>query len=141
MTTPMVDDTFAWPVRVYYEDTDAQGVVYYANYFRFMERARTEWLRKLGVDQELMLRDQRRMFVVVSLQADFVVAARFNDQLVVTAALANLTRASFDIEQKIYRDTVGGTLLLEGRIKAAFLDADSHRPQRIPASLFEGNQK
>ena len=65
----MSDKIFEWPIRVYYEDTDAQGIVYYANYFRFMERARTEWLRALGVDQSAMLENERRMFVVVSTNA------------------------------------------------------------------------
>lgn len=135
----MAAEDFEWPVRVYYEDTDAQGVVYYANYFRFMERARTEWLRALGVDQEKLLREERRMFVVTSMQADFRLPAKFNDQLIVTARLGGLTRVTFNIEQNIYRDDPERTLLLSGGVKAAFLDADSHRPQRVPASLFEGN--
>lgn len=128
---------FAWPVRVYYEDTDAQGVVYYANYFRFMERARTEWLRALGVDQRALLNDSRRMFVVTATRADFLAPARFNDQIVVTARLAGLARASFDIEQNIYRDSLDGELLLRGSVRAAYLDADTLRPLRVPASLFE----
>ena len=128
---------FEWPVRVYYEDTDAQGVVYYANYFRFTERARTEWLRALGVDQERMLNEDRRMFVVVNATADFISPARFNDQLIVTAALADLSRAAFDIEQRIYRDSTAGPLLLKSTIRAAFLDADTLKPKRIPRDLFE----
>ena len=135
----MSDDTFEWPLRVYYEDTDAQGIVYYANYFRFMERARTEWLRALGVDQVAMLENDRRMFVVVSTHANFVTPARFNDSLVVTARLSGLTRASFDIEQNIYREGSDRELLLKGGVKAALLDADTLRPSRVPASLFEGN--
>lgn len=127
-------EPFQWPVRVYYEDTDAQGVVYYANYFRFMERARTEWLRALGVDQERLLNVERRMFVVVSTSLDFLVPARFNDELVVTARLSGLTRASFDIEQNIYRD---GTLCCRGGVRAAFLNADTGKPLRVPAELFE----
>ena len=79
MTSQADSKPFEWPVRVYYEDTDAQGVVYYANYFRFTERARTEWLRALGVDQERMLNEDRRMFVVVNATADFISPARFND--------------------------------------------------------------
>ena len=128
---------FAWPLRVYYEDTDAQGVVYYANYFRFMERARTEWLRALGVDQRALLNDERRMFVVTETQAAFVAPARFNDQVVVTARLAKLGRATFDIEQNIYLDNLDGLLLLRGTVKAAYINADSLRPMRVPASLFE----
>ena len=128
---------FAWPIRVYYEDTDAQGVVYYANYFRFMERARTEWLRALGVDQRALLNEDRRMFVVTGTQAEFVAPARFNDEVVVTASLAGLSRATFDIEQNIYRDSLGGELLLRSRVQAAYLDADTLRPKRVPAALFE----
>ena len=126
---------FEWPIRVYYEDTDAQGVVYYANYFRFLERARTEWLRALGVDQVHMLRSERRIFVVVSTNADFIAPARFNDEIVATAALAGLARATFEIEQKIYR---GSQLLLQSGVKVALLDADTLKPQRVPRSLFEG---
>ena len=129
---------FTWPVRVYYEDTDAQGVVYYANYFRYTERARTEWLRSLGVDQSRLLDESRRMFVVVSVAADFVTPARFNDELVVTAALAGLSRASFDIEQRVHRASAEGTLLFRCSVRAALLDADSLKPQRIPKDLFEG---
>ena len=133
-------DIFEWPVRVYYEDTDAQGVVYYANYFRFMERARTEWLRALGLDQKKMLNEERRMFVVVSTRAEFVMPAQFNDELIVTASLGNLTRASFDIEQNIYRGSRDGELLLRGGVKAAILNADTMKPQRVSASFFEGKE-
>ena len=128
---------FEWPVRVYYEDTDAQGVVYYANYFRFMERARTEWLRALGVNQEQMLNDERRMFVVTKTELEFIVPARFNDRLIVTAGLAGLTRATFSIEQNIYRDDPERTLCCRGGVQAALLNADTHRPLRVPATLFE----
>lgn len=128
---------FAWPIRVYYEDTDAQGVVYYANYFRFMERARTEWLRALGVDQRALLHDERRMFVVTETQAEFIAPARFNDEIVVTAGLAKLGRATFDIKQNIYLDNLDGNMLLRSIVKAAFLNADTLRPLRVPAYLFE----
>jgi len=133
----MMTEPFEWPIRVYYEDTDAQGVVYYANYFRFMERARTEWLRALGVDQVAMMKELRRIFVVTETKAKFLVPARFNDQIVVTARLAGLTRATFDIEQNIYRDSLDGDLLLEGSVRAAYLNADTLRPSRVPASIFE----
>jgi acyl-CoA thioester hydrolase len=134
-------EPFAWPIRVYYEDTDAQGVVYYANYFRFMERARTEWLRALGVDQVALMQNERRIFVVTATTAEFLVPARFNDQIVVTASLAGLSRATFDIEQNIYRDDLGGQLLLKGSVRAAYLDADTLRPKRVPASLFEESKQ
>jgi acyl-CoA thioester hydrolase len=133
----MMTEPFAWPVRVYYEDTDAQGVVYYANYFRFMERARTEWLRALGVDQVAMMEQERRIFVVTETKAEFVAPARFNDQIVVTARLAGLTRATFDIEQNIYHDSLDGDLLLRGSVRAACLNADTLRTTRVPTSIFE----
>jgi len=128
---------FAWPVRVYYEDTDAQGVVYYANYFKFMERARTEWIRSLGIEQDQMLNEQQRMFVVVDTRADFLIPARFNDELAVTARLMSSARASFQIEQNIYRDNLDGELLIRGRTRAALLNAVTLKPVRLPASLFK----
>ena len=131
---------FAWPVRVYYEDTDAQGVVYYANYFRFLERARTEWLRSLGVDMVRLMAEERRIFVVAEVQARFLAPARLSDELVVTARLEKLTRVSFDIEQNIYRNSVGDEPLIAASVKAAYLDADTMRPKRIPTSLF-GEQR
>jgi acyl-CoA thioester hydrolase len=130
-------EPFAWPVRVYYEDTDAQGVVYYANYFRFMERARTEWLRSLGIDQPKLMYEERRIFVVTETKAEFIVPAKFNDELLVTARLLNLSRATFDIEQFIYRGSLDGELLCRGSVKAAYLNADTMRPVRVPASIFE----
>jgi acyl-CoA thioester hydrolase len=131
---------FELPIRVYYEDTDAQGVVYYANYFRFMERARTEWLRSLGVDMVRLQDEERRIFVVAEVQTKFHAPARLADDIVVTARLNSQTRVSFDIEQKIYRENTDGDMLISGIVKAAYLDADTMRPQRIPSSLFEGNQ-
>jgi acyl-CoA thioester hydrolase len=128
---------FEWPIRVYYEDTDLQGVVYYANYFRYMERARTEWLRSLGVEQDRLLTEERRYFVVVDTWAEFLRPAKFNEMLVATARLADMTRATFQIEQNIYRESVDGELLCRGRVKAACVDADTQRPLRVPVSLFE----
>jgi len=131
---------FTWPVRVYYEDSDAQGLVYFANYFKFMERARTEWLRSLGVEQDVLLHEKRRFFVVVEAQADFLLPARFNDELIVTAALVSSARASFLIEQKIFRDSPDGELLCRGTTRAAYLDADSLKPARLPDTLFKEYQ-
>lgn len=131
------DSPFSWPIRVYYEDTDAQGVVYYANYFKFMERARTEWIRSLGIEQDVMLSEQRRMFVVVDTQAEFRSPAKFNDQLLVTASLRSQARASFVIGQEVYRDSLDGVLLCRGDIRAAFIDADSMRPAKLPDTLFK----
>lgn len=102
-----------------------------------MERARTEWLRSLGVEQDELLYKQRRFFVVVDTQAEFLVPAKFNDELLVTASLDGLSRASFQIDQKIYRDGLQGQLLCQGKTRAAFLDADSLKPVRVPAKFFE----
>lgn len=131
---------FQWPVRVYYEDTDAQGVVYYANYFRFLERARTEWLRSLGVDMVALMAEERRIFVVAEVQAKFMAPAILNDLLMVTARLTNLTRVSFDLEQNIYRNDVEDQVLVRATVKAAYLDADTMRPKRLPPSLFEDSE-
>lgn len=135
VTEPTTSD-FEWPVRVYYEDTDAQGVVYYANYFRFLERARTEWLRALGVDQQKLLTEDRRMFVVTRSECDFLKPARFNDQLIVTAGLEALGRATFTIRQNIYIDNAERDQCIRSTVVAAYLDADSHRPLRVPKALF-----
>ena len=126
-------------MRVYYEDTDAQGLVYYANYFKFMERARTEWLRSLGIEQDTLMREELRIFVVVDTKAEFLEPARFNEELLVTAGLSSQSRASFMIEQNIFRHSLGGALLCRGTIRAALLDADTHKPVRVPVSLFEGS--
>jgi len=134
-------EPFAWPVRVYYEDTDAQGRVYFANYFKFMERARTEWLRYLGVEQDALLNKQRRFFVVVDTQADFLQPANFNDELLVTVELQKVTRASFMLAQKIYRKNAENELLCRGTTRAAFLNADTGKPVKVPAAIFEEPEK
>lgn len=131
---------FTWPIRVYYEDTDLQGVVYFANYFRYMERARTEWLRSLGVEQDELLNEQRRYFVVVDTNAEFLRPAKFNDELVATACLVGLRRATFLIEQNIYRNSLDGELLCKGMTRAAYVNADTQKPLRIPESLFKDYQ-
>lgn len=130
---------FELRVRVYYEDTDAQGVVYYANYFRFMERARTEWLDALGIDHRSMMNENNRILVVTDAHAKFLIPARLGDSLVVTASLKRLSRASFDIEQNIYRDSSAGALLIRGGVTAAYVAADTMKPKRIPQSFFEEN--
>ena len=134
------DKPFAWPIRVYYEDTDAQGRVYFANYFKFMERARTEWLRFLGVEQDVLLNEERRFFVVVDMQADFLQPANFNDELLVTVELLRVSRASFQLAQKIYRQNGENELLCQGTTRAAFLNADTGKPVKVPASIFEDSK-
>jgi acyl-CoA thioester hydrolase len=94
-------------------------------------------LRALGVDQVAMMEQERRIFVVTKTKAEFVAPARFNDQIVVTARLAGLTRATFEIEQNIYLGSLDGTLVLRGSVRAACLNADTLRPTRVAASIFE----
>lgn len=132
MTTNNVQQVFSWPVRVYYEDTDAQGLVYFANYFKFMERARSEWLRSLGFEQDSFMEQQRRFFVVVNTQARFIVPAKFNEMLAVTVRVTKKSRATFEIEQNIYRESQAGVLLCSGQVKVACLNADTLKPVRLP---------
>ena len=125
---------FCWPVRVYYEDTDAGGVVYYANYLKFMERARTEWLRELGYEQDVLLQDYSLVFVVRSVQIDYLQPARFNDALTVTAQVAELTGASITLEQLIRR-TSSNEVLSQGVVKIVCVNAASLKPVAIPQVL------
>lgn len=134
-----MDKPFELTVRVYYEDTDAQGVVYYANYFRFMERARTEWLEAMGVDHVTMMNEDNRILVVTEANARFLIPARLGDSLIVTAKLSRLGRATFEIEQNIYRGGLQGELLIQGGVTAAYLAADTMKPKRIPRTFFEEN--
>ncbi len=133
----MTAEPFELKVRVYYEDTDAQGVVYYANYFRFMERARTEWLEAMGIDHITMMNVDSRILVVTEASAKFLIPARLGDRLIVTARLSRLGRASFEIEQNIYRDSSDGELLIEGGVTAAYLESGTMKPKRIPKTFFE----
>jgi acyl-CoA thioester hydrolase len=128
---------FAFPIRVYWEDTDAGGIVYYANYMKFMERARTEWLRALGVDQVRLKEEHGLMFVVVDVEAHYRKPARYGDELQVTCRLRETTRASLTLDQEVYRETAGGELLLDGRVRAACLDALKYRPRPLPPELWE----
>jgi acyl-CoA thioester hydrolase len=127
--------TFTFPVRVYWEDTDAGGVVYYASYLRFLERARSEWLRTLGVDQAALLRDERLQFVVVEANVRYHRPARFDDQLTVTVALDELRGASMVMAQEIRRGGEAGELLVGATVRAACLAADSLRPRPLPKVL------
>lgn len=131
--------TFAWPLRVYYEDTDAAGVVYYANYLRFMERARTEWLRALGFEQDELRRDHGVIFTVRRAEVDYLAPAFFNDRLTVHASLVQAGRVSIEFGQRIVRDT-DGTLCCAGKVKVACVDAERLRPCRIPAVVLAGIQ-
>ena len=126
---------FSLPVRVYYEDTDLAGVVYYANYLKFMERTRTEWLRSLGFEQDALREREGVVFAVRRAEIDYVKPARFNDLLAVTADVSGRGRASLDFEHQILRDT-DGTLCCRAWVKVACLNERTLRPQRIPDKLL-----
>ncbi|SFD23164.1 acyl-CoA thioester hydrolase [Thiohalospira halophila DSM 15071] len=121
---------FSWPVRVYYEDTDAGGVVYHANYLAFMERARTEWLRSLGFGQRELAAEVGVLFAVRSMELDFLKPARFDDELTVTATIDNLARARIDFLQEIR--SAAGEVLCRGRVRVACIDGERFRPCAIP---------
>ncbi|MDF1583722.1 MAG: tol-pal system-associated acyl-CoA thioesterase [Methyloprofundus sp.] len=123
---------FTWPVRVYYEDTDAGGVVFYANYLKFYERARTEMLRAMGFEQDELMAQQNVIFVVRSVQVDYLKPAKFNDLLEVSAGLNLVKSASLIFEQSIRRQD---EILSKAIIRIACLDANTMRPQLIPDFL------
>ena len=127
--------TFRWPVRVYYEDTDAGGVVYHANYLLFMERARTEWLRVLGFEQDVLRREAGVQFSVRRASIDYVRPARFNDLLTVTVALSGVGGASLELAQAVVRDA-DGVVCCRGAVQIACVDAETLRPARIPKQLL-----
>lgn len=124
--------TFTFPVRVYWEDTDAGGVVFYANYLKFFERARTEWLRAAGVEQQRLRDDTGAMFVVAEVQTRYLAPARLDDLLHVTVRVEEQGAASMVIVQEAFR---GDVLLAEGRIRIGCVHAESLRPCRIPARV------
>jgi acyl-CoA thioester hydrolase len=123
---------FTLAVRVYYEDTDAAGVVYYANYLKFMERARTEWLSALGFDVAALAREARVAFAVHRADVEFIAPARLSDRVDVTVALVERGRASLVAEQQVRR---GDVTIARGRITLACVDAQTLRPARIPPAL------
>jgi len=124
---------FEWPIRVYYEDTDSGGVVYHSNYLNFMERARTEWLRELGFEQDNIRTEYQLLFAVHSMQLIYKRPARFNDALLIRSRLQKASGASMQFEQNIYR---GEELLCEASVRIACLDAESFRPKSIPNSIL-----
>jgi tol-pal system-associated acyl-CoA thioesterase len=126
---------FAWPVRVYWEDTDAGGIVYYANYMKFMERARTERLRAAGLEQTPLKEEHGLIFVVVDIEAHFRKPARYGEMLQVTCAVDESSRASLTFKQEIYRERLDGELLLDSRVRIACLDALRYRPRPLPQAL------
>ena len=124
---------FSWTIRVYYEDTDTGGVVFYANYLKFFERARTEWLRAAGVGQQSLTESHRVMFVVKSTAVDYHAPAKLDDELKLTVVVQRLGRASVQFIQEAWRNTGGEMeLLTTGRIKVGCVDITNFRPSAIP---------
>jgi acyl-CoA thioester hydrolase len=128
---------FSHPMRVYWEDTDGGGIVYYANYLRFLERARTEWLRGLGWSQQALATDPGILFAVVHVDIRYRESARLDDLLVVTCAPRLESRVVARFEQQVHRDSLAGPLLAEASVEVACIDARSHRPKRLPSFLFQ----
>ncbi len=130
---------FCWPVRVYWEDTDAGGIVYYANYLRFMERARSEWLRAIGIEQRPLQVEHGLMFVVVSADTRFHKPARYGDMLQVSCDVASWSKASLVFRQEIFRgsDDTERELLVTGQVRVACVDAVKFRPRALPEGLLQ----
>ena len=129
----LASEEFNWPVRVYYEDTDSAGIVYHASYLRFMERARTEWLRSLGFDLPDLSAEYEVLFTVSRLHIDYLRPAYFNDLLDVGVRLTRLRRASFMLEQSVCR--MPHELLCRAQVRIACVDAKRPRPRPIPQAV------
>ncbi len=129
---------FQWPMRVYWEDTDAGGIVFYANYLKFFERSRTEWLRSLGIEQQRLRESTGGIFVVTETTVRYHRPARLDDELIVTARLIEKGRASLIIGQSaLLKSERAPVLLCEGTIRIGWVEAASLKPARIPAHLLD----
>ena len=131
---------FSWPIRVYYEDTDSGGVVYYANYLKFMERARTEMLRAIGFEQDTLKQEQGLIFAVHSVNAKYRKPAVFNDELIVKSTISSLAKASLVFSQTVQRQS-DATDLCSADIKVACLNADAFSPAAIPQPIIDTIRK
>ena len=129
------ENEFLWPVRVYYEDTDSGGVVYYANYLKFMERARTEMLRDFGFEQDRLIAEQGVIFAVHSLSVQYKKPAVFNDELIVKTRIMNCGRASLDFSQLVLRAS-DETLLCSAEIKIASINAEKFTSMAMPKTIW-----
>ncbi|MBQ8829003.1 MAG: tol-pal system-associated acyl-CoA thioesterase [Burkholderiaceae bacterium] len=125
--------TFDWPVRVYYEDTDAAGVVYYANYLRFLERARTEWMRHLGWEQQKMREELGMIFVVASINAQYRKPAKLDDKLIVRCHVKEIRKASLMFIQDVFRED---ELLLHSEVRCGSLNVETMKPKVMPDLLL-----
>lgn len=138
MTNVIPNDAgFSWPVRVYYEDTDAGGVVFYANYLKFFERARTEWLRNAGINQRILSERDGIIFVVKSTTVDYHAPARLDDELNLTVVVESIGRASVRFVQEAWRISGVPQLIATGKIKVGCIDAQRFRPVPIPGHVLK----
>ncbi|MGL4573398.1 MAG: tol-pal system-associated acyl-CoA thioesterase [Burkholderiaceae bacterium] len=128
---------FRWPMRVYFEDTDAAGIVYYANYLKFMERCRTEWLRALGLPHASLKEADNGVLVVESLEIKYLQPARLEEELVVTARIQSVRKATVELAQHVLRENPQGqaSLLVQSSIRLAYVDCASLNPKRMPQQL------
>jgi acyl-CoA thioester hydrolase len=134
----MSNEIFTWPVRIYWEDTDAGGIVFYANYLKFFERSRTEWLRAKGIGQHALREASGGMFVVSEAQLQYRKSARLDDQLLITTSLLDAGRASMRIHQQaLLNRPTGQELLCEATIRAGWVNASSLKPARIPTHVID----
>ena len=136
--SPEAPSGFTWPVRVYYEDTDAGGIVFYANYLKFFERARTEWLRACGIDQQRVADETGAIFIVRSTALDYRAPARLDDMLTITSRIGRIGLASVEFTQEAWRD---GTLLVAGHIRIGCVDRAGIRPAAIPPDVLDALQR
>ena len=127
---------FAWPIRVYYEDTDLSGVVYHASYLRFLERARTEWLRALGFSQERLKDELGVVFTVAGMEIDFRRPARLDDMLEATVALEGRKRASLNFVQTLRRADDASMVLTQARVRVACVSMATFKPCALPGQIF-----
>ena len=132
---------FEFPIRIYWEDTDAGGIVFHANYLKFFERARTEWLRALGIGQQALREQSGGMFVLTEAQLRYLAPARLDDELIVTSRLQQAGRASLTLLQEALlpapQPDVPARLLSAATVRLGWVNASTLRPTRIPASLLE----
>jgi len=123
---------FEWSARVYFEDTDSGGVVYHANYLKFMERARTEWLRDLGLDQIQLKQENKVMFVVRKIDIQYKIPARFNDELLIQTDCVKTTNYSIILKQDILKEK---RVITEGKVEIVCINSDLFKPVRIPTMV------
>jgi acyl-CoA thioester hydrolase len=125
---------FAWQLRVYYQDTDAGGIVYHARYLDFMERARTEWLRVIGIDLPRLACEQERMFIAVAVTIDYLKSARLDDMLTVSSHPEKVARTYIDLNQNIF---CGSTQVTRGRVRIACVNTKNMKPTRLPGEFSQ----